>query len=1084
MACKKLAFASLVLALILLASILVTTGCGKSAPQEPESAAPVASSLSREQVENVVQRSYQYVAMFNVIQKFVLDPASGGMFMDGFNRPVALTVLTDHTMKSIARPNNDTLYQGAVLDLRHDPVIIDFPAIDSKYVCLETSGYAHYVGVPLATSEGDFKEPTKLLFYTDRTENYRGQPVEGIDRIVKADDDFLVAFLRAMPHQADRARMAGIIQALKNVKVVTLSEFQGKQAKDFSDTKFPAYGKTDGDVFATNLLEVMQFIFNHTTFDPNNAMDQALLAAYKPLGVEPGKPFDVTNVVNLDGALFSEVASEVAKHAIEDNMTDPVVLARVTPQMFMPKGKIDLETQVTQSVLGPIGLPAYQARYISAATNDMEQMSAQHDYVLKMSKDELPPTTAFWSLTLYDLENGFFIPNDRKKYSVGENAGFKLNANGGIEIYVSVKKPEGVPDENWLPINRENISIDAMFRIYSPDAEKMKTWKTPQFEKLLAMNNSKSGNSNAATEVSNPYMGAPVTLVKAPNGAIANKTILDGIDRVAWLEPTIEQPAEGIWVFGGYGLAPISIIDTEEGLIAFDTGDSKHDGELLLEAIRTVSQKPVKAIIYGHSHTTLGAGVLAEGNNDVKIIGHPGLNAVVEQNLKSGGAPAFFPEIGPYLTARSLIQFNAYMPKEGPDAFVVPLNLTTTESAFLPVNTPVQDGQELTVLGVKMQFFTKYGSDDKVHTTVWLPDRAIVFTTLLWSSPPQLYSIRGDVFRDPREWIAGLKLTRDLQPEVLISAAARPVVGKEKVRQTLEGYLDGASFVLDQSLRGILGGKGPDELRHTVRFPKYLDEVPNNLQNYGEISSYSPAIFYQSVGWYDNDAANLKPIAPDDEARRIVPLLGGRNKVLAAATAAMEKKEYAWAAQLVNYLYRLDPQDKEVRKFKAEALRQMAYVSTGGNDRAHLMSQALSLEGKVTIARLIPPAPAAISASPTSFVDYFRVRIDPSKSGETDSFVRFDFTDGTSAGLHVRRAVAEFVIEPGKYSRKPDVLLAMSGATWAKLYLSAETPEDLIESGELKVTGDSAEAVRLINLFDRFIPHEAVVIPPAILHHQ
>ncbi len=107
--------------------------------------------------------------------------------------------------------------------------------------------------------------------------------------------------------------------------------------------------------------------------------------------------------------------------------------------------------------------------------------------LLKM-RDELPPATAFWSLTLYDHKNGFFIPNDRKKYSVGENAGFKLNADGGIEIYISAKKSEGVPDENWLPINREDIGMDAMLRIYAPDAEKMKTWKTPQLEMLPAAN--------------------------------------------------------------------------------------------------------------------------------------------------------------------------------------------------------------------------------------------------------------------------------------------------------------------------------------------------------------------------------------------------------------------------------------------------------------------------------------------------------------------------------------------------------------------------------------------------------------------
>ena len=110
-----------------------------------------------------------------------------------------------------------------------------------------------------------------------------------------------------------------------------------------------------------------------------------------------------------------------------------------------------------------------------------------------------------------------------------------------------------------------------------------------------------------------PYMGGPVELVEAPNGAIANKRLLDGVEKVTWLKPTIEQPTEGIWVFGGYGLVPISIIETSEGLIAFDTGDTKHDGEVLLKAIRTVSDKPIKALIYGHSHTAFGAGVVAEG---------------------------------------------------------------------------------------------------------------------------------------------------------------------------------------------------------------------------------------------------------------------------------------------------------------------------------------------------------------------------------------------------------------------------------------------------------------------------------------
>ena len=158
---------------------------------------------------------------------------------------------------------------------------------------------------------------------------------------------------------------------------------------------------------------------------------------------------------------------------------------------------------------------------------------------------------------------------------------------------------------------------------------------------FMAVSAAHAGQGKAAP--SSLYMGAPVTLGKAPNGAIINKKILDGVDKVAWLKPTIEQPVEGVWVLGGYGLAPMSIIDTDEGLIVFDTGDTKHDGELFLEAIRTFSDKPIKAMIYGHSHTAFGAGVLAEGNEDVMVIGHPGLNAVVAKNLQGGGAPAYFP---------------------------------------------------------------------------------------------------------------------------------------------------------------------------------------------------------------------------------------------------------------------------------------------------------------------------------------------------------------------------------------------------------------------------------------------------------
>ncbi|MGI9642686.1 MAG: alkyl sulfatase dimerization domain-containing protein [Acidimicrobiia bacterium] len=567
-----------------------------------------------------------------------------------------------------------------------------------------------------------------------------------------------------------------------------------------------------------------------------------------------------------------------------------------------------------------------------------------------------------------------------------------------------------------------------------------------------------------------PYMGAATETSIAANGAIGNRRIIENADNVAYLEPTVENPVPGVYVFGGFGLAPTAVIEADEGLIAFDTGDVKHDGELILEAIRAFTDKPVKAIIYGHSHTVAGAGVLAEGNDEVVVIGHPDLNDVVEENLGAGGAPAFFPEVSPYLTARLLTQFNAYMPSEGPDAYILPTNLTTVETAFLPVNTPVGDGQRMNVLGIEMQFFTEYGSDDNVHTTVWLPERRIVFTTMLWNSPPQLYSLRGDTFRDPREWIAGLRFTMDLEPDVLISAAAKPIVGAEEIQEALLSYMDGAQFVLDQSLRGILAGLGPDELRHFVKFPDYLDESPVNLQSYGEVSSYPPAIYYQTVGWYDNDAANLKPIPPADEARRWVTLVGGTDQMLDAARTALDEREYSWAAKLANQVYLLDSTNEEARRLKADALRHMAYVATGANDRAHLMSQALELEDKTRIARVVPPQRAQVVADPTKYVDYFRVRIDPDRTGAVQSFVRFDFGDDGAVGLDVRRAVAEYVPNLDEYSKEPDLILTMSADTWAELYLSQATARSLIESNAIDVHGDVETAATVLDAFDPFRP--------------
>ncbi len=344
--------------------------------------------LTDEQIEKLVNRSYQYVAMYNVNQKIAL--AEEGMSTKGYNKGFRTTDLLDHTAQMIARPNNDVLYQVAMMDLRKDAIVLKFPAMESKYVSLLTSGYDHYVEIPLSTVEGDFRKPRTVLFYTERTEGYSGEEIEGIDETFEMTGDFVHACLRVMPHANDPERYKRVVEQINAIDGMTLSEYQGKPAPKIDDAEFPPYGETDADIFGNNLLEVMQFIFNHTTFDPEFELDREVLALYAPLGVAPGQEYDPEKVAKLDGEKLRAISLKVRDGELA-KFNDPEFTARVLPTMFQPKGSEGLESLLFPSVIGPIGVPAKEALYPPVIPEEGGMLNAQNDYVIRMTKEELPP---------------------------------------------------------------------------------------------------------------------------------------------------------------------------------------------------------------------------------------------------------------------------------------------------------------------------------------------------------------------------------------------------------------------------------------------------------------------------------------------------------------------------------------------------------------------------------------------------------------------------------------------------------------------------------------------------------------------
>lgn len=456
--------------------------------------------LTDEQMDNLVMRSYPYVAMFNVNNKFALDK-SNPLNTGGYNQYRANTELADHTLKAIARPNNDTFYGVALVDVTEKPIVMEFPAFDSNYVSLMVTGYDHYVNVPMSVSQGDFREPSTILFYSERTPGYDGTPIEGVDQVFEVSGDFVSAVLRVMPHVVESERLESNRAALNNVNLVTLPEFLSEPSADLEPlnavkpkivnsslsieedlARFPEFG-SDFEIFEERFVEVMQFVVNHTTFDADNPTDQALLQSLTPLGIKPGQAYNPEDSADIDGAALRKAAQRFAA-ASWAKMGAPDYLAVNTSNVFMPKGEISPELLAVLSVVGPIGLPAKEALYPQLITADGQTMNAMNDYEVVMTASEMPPANAFWSLTLYDLGEGFFIPNEHKKYSVGENSGYKLDEDGGIRIVIATERPEGVPAENWLPIERSDLELSLQMRLYNPDLDKYENWLSPTVRKI------------------------------------------------------------------------------------------------------------------------------------------------------------------------------------------------------------------------------------------------------------------------------------------------------------------------------------------------------------------------------------------------------------------------------------------------------------------------------------------------------------------------------------------------------------------------------------------------------------------------
>lgn len=562
------------------------------------------------------------------------------------------------------------------------------------------------------------------------------------------------------------------------------------------------------------------------------------------------------------------------------------------------------------------------------------------------------------------------------------------------------------------------------------------------------------------------YLGEHVPLVDGPRGARIAATTIPTMTATFAVQPRMIEVAKGVYNLVGIGISSRVMVDAPEGLVIFDTGDDMEDGERALSEFRKVSQRPIKAIIYSHNHYAHGTKPFLREAPDAMIIGHHQVNRFLSEIVTGFASGGEFPEAVPALTARYERQFAAHLPSEGPDTGLAVIIPPGRERGTALATHLVHDGDEMMVAGLRMRFYTEFFSDSEDTLTTYIPDLNLVYNNFFWPSLFNFYTLRGDVFRNPNVWRNGLKLIRDLEPELLLNTHALPVVGKEAVRDSLQNYMDTMSYLVDQTLRAVNKGLGPEELKEAVKLPPYLRDFPNNSEIYSEFFYFPLHLYYHIFGWFDGDAASIHRLPAAEEARRIVAGFGGVEVVLAQQRDAMAKGDLVWASRLAGWLLATDRENDVYRHEQAEALRQIAYRSPGTIPRHFCLSQALELERKIAIpGSRLPSAVSVLSMEPERTIDFQRIRLDVDRSLDVESRLVITISDRkVRHGLWVRRGVCEFQSDPGE-ARTHDATLELSYADWARLYVGETTLEALIDEGRAKANQRGA-VLSFFSLFD------------------
>ncbi|ANP47154.1 alkyl/aryl-sulfatase [Candidatus Viadribacter manganicus] len=533
-----------------------------------------------------------------------------------------------------------------------------------------------------------------------------------------------------------------------------------------------------------------------------------------------------------------------------------------------------------------------------------------------------------------------------------------------------------------------------------------------------------------------------------------------------------------VYQIRGFDVSNMTIVIGDTGLIIIDPLSSSETAAAgLALARRTIGDRPVRAVIYTHSHLDHFGGVRgvvpAGEEAGVEIIAPDGfMEHAVTENVIAGNA----------MSRRAQYQFGAGL-VPGPEGQMTSgIGIAVSAGTFTlipPTRTITHTGETLTIDGVRIEFQLTPDTEAPAEMNFFFPDLGVLcIAENATASMHNILTPRGALVRDAKAWAdyltEALRLYGD-RTQIMVNSHAWPRFGGDRVRDFIASHRDAYKYLHDQTVRLMNAGYTDREIAEQVRLPEALSARWFNHGYYGTMMHNSRAVYQRYMGWYDANPANLNPLPPAEEGERFVRAMGGPDRVLAEGQRAFDEGDYRWAARVLNHLVFAAPDNTAARQLLARTHRQMAYQAESAIWRNMYLVAARELEQGPPTRSQPTQSADLVAATPTSYIlDLLAVRLNPERLGARryafnlvfpERNERFAVTIANGVLVHERDQTV--AAAPTITSPRAVFLQAMATQGMARAVLS----------GQIRIQGNRRSLEGLGEVFDNPEPNFPIVTP-------